>query len=401
MKLLFKNHKAKIKALDKTKGIVTIVFATLGVEDKDGDVIEPGAFGDKQVAMILPAHNWSHIPLGKARIFETGSEAIAELKFNLDIEVAKDWFKAIVFDLEGTSVQEYSFGFTIKDRSEGTHNERPVRFLKELEVHEISPVVRGAGVNTRTIAAKSGIDLEDLSGEVEDKTVDEDGAKVATPRHKTPVVDETWTARVHVARVRSPERRAYFGRMYAYRDPEEDATLKVAYSFPHHKVSANGTPGAAVIKALISGIAALNGARGGADVSDREGVHRHLAGHLRDAGESVPALKSLDDSDESVLNPSGKSDITLSDQAETALASSQELVRRVKSLADLRAKDGRSISKDTKAQVLELLKEFEKVRESLSALTKNTDKKKDEDSSEAAKAFAEYQRTEAKIGGHL
>jgi hypothetical protein len=46
------------------------------------------------------------------------------------------------------------------------------------------------------------------------------------------------------------------------------------------------------VRACINGIAILNGGRGGADVSqrDRQGVYKHLAAHLRDAGRKPAEL---------------------------------------------------------------------------------------------------------------
>ena len=95
------------------EGSALIVFATLGVIDKDNDVIVAGAFGE-QLAAILPSHDWGSAPLGKARVFEDGPEALAELMFNQDIELARDWHSAMLFDFkDGEPIQEFSFGFTI------------------------------------------------------------------------------------------------------------------------------------------------------------------------------------------------------------------------------------------------------------------------------------------------
>jgi len=62
-------------------------------------------------------------------------------------------------------------------------------------------------------------------------------------------------------------------------------------------VSGNGEPGAANVRACITGIAVLNGARGGTTIpdADRRGVWNHLARHLRDADVEPPELKSLDE----------------------------------------------------------------------------------------------------------
>lgn len=145
-----------LKAIDLT-GFGEAVIATLNVVDKDGDLTLKGAFGDGQTVKMIPAHDWSHVPLGKATIHEVGEEVIARFQLNLDIEAAREWHSALLFDLkEGVSIQEWSYGFSIIDseqRTEGTDTR--VRVLKGLKVHEISPVIVGAGDNTRTLSIKN------------------------------------------------------------------------------------------------------------------------------------------------------------------------------------------------------------------------------------------------------
>lgn len=136
-------------------GSFEAVIATLGVVDKDGDVIAPGAFGSGQEATIIPAHDWGSIPLGRARIVERGKEAVAIGQFNLGITSAREWHSFLKFDLEhGRPIQEWSFGFTVKDAGSEIVDGQRVRVLKALDVHEVSPVLVGAGENTRTLAAK-------------------------------------------------------------------------------------------------------------------------------------------------------------------------------------------------------------------------------------------------------
>ena len=55
----------------------------------------------------------------------------------------------------GDPLQEWSFGFTITKQSFGDHDGQSVRFLEAVQVHEISPVVAGAGIDTRTVAIKN------------------------------------------------------------------------------------------------------------------------------------------------------------------------------------------------------------------------------------------------------
>jgi hypothetical protein len=115
---------------------------------------------------MLGAHNWQMVPIGKARVYEEGGEARAELHMNLEIEAGRDWHSALKFDLAGCcadaegakapAIQEWSYGFSIKDSQQETRDGTRVRVLKKLNVFEVSPVVLGAGVGTRTLAMKSG-----------------------------------------------------------------------------------------------------------------------------------------------------------------------------------------------------------------------------------------------------
>src|SRR5690606_33968294 len=108
-----------------------------------------------QWCSILPAHHRGKVPLGKARVFEEGDAALAETHFNLSIPEVKSWHSAIMFDLaQGNSVQEYSYGFDLLDFEYQERDGERVRIFKRVDVHEISPVLKGAGVGTRTISMK-------------------------------------------------------------------------------------------------------------------------------------------------------------------------------------------------------------------------------------------------------
>jgi hypothetical protein len=81
---------------------------------------------------------------------------------------------------------------------------------------------------------------------------------------------------------------------HAYVDPSGDPDAKTSYSFPHHNINADGTPGAANTTACSSGIAALNGARGGHSVpaDEKTAVYNHLSKHIADSGAEPPDLQS-------------------------------------------------------------------------------------------------------------
>lgn len=147
-----------IKEMDEGgKGLARI--ATLSAVDHDGDTYLPGAFGWKsggQWCSILPAHDRRATPLGKARVYEEGDQALAELSFNLDIPEAKGWHSAIMFDLaQGESVQEYSYGYNLVEFDYEQRGSDRVRKFKKVEVLEVSPVLKGAGIGTGTLSIKS------------------------------------------------------------------------------------------------------------------------------------------------------------------------------------------------------------------------------------------------------
>ena len=140
----------------KDEGSGTAVFATLGTVDKDGDYTLPGAFGNEQKAKLVAAHDWSAAPIGVAEIREVGNEAIADFSFNLGMSSAKEWYESLKFSYANGVTQEFSYGFDILEEDhEAADKNQAKRGLKRLKVHEISPVMIGAGNDTRLIGVKS------------------------------------------------------------------------------------------------------------------------------------------------------------------------------------------------------------------------------------------------------
>jgi len=148
-----KSINATIKKLDN-KGRGVAVIATLNTIDKDMDVTRPGAFGNDQVVPMVPAHNWEHVPIGKGRIFESGNDVLFDFQMNMKIDQARAWYEALKFDMENPPPkQEWSYGYRAQ-RERGEHDGQSVHFLKSIRVHEVSPVLLGAGTNTRTLSVK-------------------------------------------------------------------------------------------------------------------------------------------------------------------------------------------------------------------------------------------------------
>jgi HK97 family phage prohead protease len=249
------------------------VFSTFNVIDHDGDVTLPGAFKDNAAVRISYwGHRWQDLPVGRGVIHQDEKQAWVDGVFFLETQAGKETYLTV----KGLGdLQEWSYGYDILNSELGKQDGQDVRFLKALEVPEVSPVLLGAGIDTRTEEIK--------------------GMKAALPTHSTPTTDAAWDGPAMDARC--PSERAPLRATHAWVDPEGDPDVKSSYKFIHHMVAADGTPGAANIRACQTGIGVLNGGRGGTTIpdADRQGVWNHLAKHLRDADLEPPELKSVDD----------------------------------------------------------------------------------------------------------
>lgn len=163
---------SRVEVKDAEKGEITAVFATLGVVDSDGDVTVKGAF-PKDAPVVISAYghtSWQGAkPVGKGTIREVGDEAILEGQFFLDTVEGRDTF-TVVKELGELGLQEWSYGYDPVKFSFGEHEGKRVRFLEELAVHEVSPVLKGAGVGTRVLSAKGakfGDHIDSVVAEVE------------------------------------------------------------------------------------------------------------------------------------------------------------------------------------------------------------------------------------------
>jgi len=149
---------SRVEIKDADKGQIEAVFATLDVIDKDGDVTLKGAFTDgAPVAISAYGHtSWKgQLPVGKGRIRETKSEAILEGQFLMNTTHGRDTFETVkaLADDDGPG-QEWSYSLRDVVSERGTFKGEQVRFLKSINVHEVSPVLVGAGVDTRVLAVK-------------------------------------------------------------------------------------------------------------------------------------------------------------------------------------------------------------------------------------------------------
>lgn len=147
------------KATDE--GQVEAVFATLNVVDHDGDVTVPGAFEDGQKVLISAyGHSsWDGVPpVGKGTISANQEVATLKGQFFMNTTNGRDTFNVVK---EIGDQGEWSYGFDTLQADFGTFEDKQVQFLRKLDVHEVSPVLKGAGINTQTLSVKSLKDLTD------------------------------------------------------------------------------------------------------------------------------------------------------------------------------------------------------------------------------------------------
>ena len=155
-----KNIDFELKEDKESLGEVKAVFSVFNNIDSDGDVVLPGAiksgFNSGDVPMVW-AHKWD-MPIGKGKIKQDNDMATFEGKFFMDTESGKEAYNLVK---SMGDLQQWSFGFRVMDSEYGKFKKdandegEDVRYLKDLEVYEVSPVLVGANQETFTMAIKS------------------------------------------------------------------------------------------------------------------------------------------------------------------------------------------------------------------------------------------------------
>jgi hypothetical protein len=276
----------RVEIKDEAKGEFSAVIATYGVIDSDGDVTQPGAHQDGQKVVVSP-YNHSSMgaapPVGLAVLRAEKTRTVADGQYFMDIPEGRSAFMAMK-RLHEQGLGEWSYGYNVVDAEMGELEGQRVRFLKQLDVFEVSHVLRGAGVGTRTLTAKDA----PATSVPKEKPVEVE-YKAAIRPHTTQVTARAWDGTAVVAAIADDASVSDLRSVFAWVDAAGDPEAKTNYRFPHH----HGAGGPANVRALLTGIAVLNGARGGTTIpdDDRKAVYNHLAGHLRDSDREPPELK--------------------------------------------------------------------------------------------------------------
>ena len=279
------------KADDGGPGEITGFAAVYGNVDLQGDLFLPGAFKRSlehwsRAKTRIPLVD-GHMARDTDRLLGSVIQAV-EAKaagregvqfragFSATQRAQDARTKAIEGHLSGVSVGWLPDGpdaMTFREGADGI-----VRVIKAAQLFEISLTPIPANPEATVLSAKSAVEVE---------------TQAAIGSHGTATSDSAWDGPANEARL--PNSAGALRAAFAWRDAEGDADAKASYRFIHHFVSEDGTVGAASTTAASTGIAVLNGGRGGTTIpsGDRSGVYAHLAKHLRDAGREPPELKAL------------------------------------------------------------------------------------------------------------
>jgi phage head maturation protease len=194
-----------LEVKDAEKGEVKAVIATLNKVDRDREVILTGAVPDgAKVKLSGYGHGamFGEMPVGKGTLHVEGEKVMFDGKFFLSTPRGAEAFQTLK---ELGADQEWSFGFRVLDAENAAEEwvkQGAFRVLKKLEPFEVSPVLMGAGIGTRTVSMKCDGCGESHEGE----TCTPCAAKAARAAEEKAAADAKTLAGAEAARVAEAKR---------------------------------------------------------------------------------------------------------------------------------------------------------------------------------------------------
>lgn len=149
---------ARLELKVEERGEISAVVATLGVVDRDGDVLTAGAIPDgAKVKLSSYGHDvvFGAAPVGLGTLSQRGTRVSFDGRLFLTTSRGRETYETL--KAMGPD-QEWSFGFKVLDwtrPSDEWKRRGARRILTSLEAFEVSPVFRGAGIGTSTTAVKA------------------------------------------------------------------------------------------------------------------------------------------------------------------------------------------------------------------------------------------------------
>ncbi len=137
------------------EGAVLVAFSRLNAIDKEGDVTLPGAIPTKDVAMSAFNHaSWEGaLPVGRGTVKEQGDLGVFSGSFFMQTDQGRNAYHTIKAMAD---LQEWSYGYRVLDGGPIQWEGKSAFALRKLDIHEVSPVLKGMGNSTATLAIKSG-----------------------------------------------------------------------------------------------------------------------------------------------------------------------------------------------------------------------------------------------------
>jgi hypothetical protein len=139
-------------------GEVTAIVATVGVVDHDGDVILSGAVAPGAPAVLsMFGHDAlrEHAPpVGRGTLTEQAGRLVFVGQYFMDTTRGVEAFRVVRGLAE---LAQWSFGYRVTDEAQPSDEQRrrgALRLIRSMDVSEVSPVLRGAGIGTGTETAK-------------------------------------------------------------------------------------------------------------------------------------------------------------------------------------------------------------------------------------------------------
>ena len=314
----------EFKTIDDEKGEVEAVFSVFNNVDTDGDVVLPGSiksgFKDNQVPMVF-AHKWDQ-PIGKGIIESDDEKATFRGSFFMGTEAGREAYNLAK---EMGDLQEWSFGFRINDyesgkfKKDGEETEFDVRFLKDLEVYEVSPVLVGANRETYTLAIKSGEEAIYESSE-EKAAMDEDIFDNEEDAKKR--AEELGCSGTHQHEVNGKEVYMPCSTHEAYEE-----------MISNNEKSADPEDGC------------CGGNCGGEKESEETVESKYGSCDYGDTGKCAKE-KEKENNEDLSEKESSLQGVRFSDEVKDVLAALESLIVRAKAISILREKDGRTISEN-------------------------------------------------------
>ena len=375
----------EIKADGDDAGAFTARIATLNVIDKDSDVTVKGAFeGSAPVRVSRFNHSSAvrdDLPVGVATIQEVGDQVIAEGQLNLDTPGGQQLYDTLKFEAKNGVASEWSYGFTVEESDDGEQDDQKVRFLRRLKAFEISPVMRGAGLDTATLAVKTATDFGDL------------------PLYDR---DYSWNSSAALGRVRkwassdgSGEKEkmdwAKYSKAFFWYDPDDDESFG-GFKLPFADIT--GGKLWAVPRGIFAVAGVLQGARGGVDISEVD------QDHIKDVVDRYYQKMRESFDDESIIVPWAKSaeGLSMKHEGDLALTAIDAFTERVGLLAALRLKEGRALSAANRKRLGLLVESMGGVINDLNDLLTTTEPSPRADLWNVLADVAAFQHTIARYG---